>query len=102
MNYKIKINPALLAALEHYAEGRYNFAQPSLFVHTDANGHRSPWSLERTCGLAFEVLADEELNLLKFKALKAGLKERGMETVYELIMGENSRHNAMYRAKPAL
>ena len=88
MTGKIKINPTLLAALEHYAEGRYDFAQPSLFVHTDAKGHQSPWPLERACGIAFELLAEEELSLLKFDTLKAGLKEHGMERLYERIMGE--------------
>lgn len=29
---KVRINPALLAAVEHYAEGRYNFAEPPLVV----------------------------------------------------------------------
>ena len=86
MTDKVKINPALLAALRHYAEGRYDFAAPTLFVYRDATGYQAPWTLERTCDVAFEVLANDELNLLKFKALKAGLKEHGMESLYERIM----------------
>lgn len=85
---KIRINPALLAAVEHYAEGRYNFAQPTLYVHTDEKGHQSAWPLERACGVAAEVLAAEDLAYLKLKVLKGGLKQYGMEALYERIMGE--------------
>jgi len=85
---KVRINPALIAALEHYAEGRYDPMQPTMYVHKDANGYQRPWPLERTCGVAAEVLADEHLNFLKFEALKAGLKRFGAERLYEQIMGE--------------
>lgn len=85
---KIRINPALLAALVHYAEGRYNFDEPSFFVYKDDKGYQSPWPLERTCGIAAELLAEEELSVLKLDTLKAGLKKAGMEWVYERIMGE--------------
>jgi hypothetical protein len=85
---KPKINPALIAALEHYAEGRFNQDQPHLYVHTDAHGHQSPWPLERACGIAAELLDTEELNFLKLMALKEGLLKFGMESVYERIMGE--------------
>lgn len=88
MTDKAKINPALLAAVEHYAEGRYDFAQPTLYVHTDEKGHQSAWPLERACGVAVEVLAAEELAYLKFKVLTDGLKKYGMEDLYEHIMGE--------------
>ena len=88
MKDKVRINPALIAALEHYAEGRYNFAQPTLYVHKDEKGHQSAWPLERACGLAHEILDTEYLNLLKLKALQAGLKKYGMEGLYERIMGE--------------
>lgn len=83
-----KINSALIAALEHYAEGRYNPLDPSMFVHKDGKGRQHPWPLERACGVAAEVLADEELNLLKLIALQQGLKKYGMDDLYEIIMGE--------------
>jgi hypothetical protein len=85
---KVRINPALIAALEHYAEGRYNPMQPSIYVYTDERGFQHPWPIERTCGVAAEVLNNEKLNLLKFKTLKAGLKKAGKEQLYEHIMGE--------------
>lgn len=85
---KLRINPALVAVLEHYAEVRYNFAQPTLYVHTDDKGHQSAWPLERACGVAAEVLAGEDLAYLKLKVLKDGLKQYGMESLYERIMGE--------------
>lgn len=85
---KVRINPALLAAVEHYAEGRYNFAQPTLYVHTDDKGYQSAWPLERACGIAAGVLAAEDLACLKLKVLKDGLKQYGMEALYERIMGE--------------
>lgn len=85
---KVKINPALVAALEHYAEGHYSALQPSMYVHTSEKGQQSPWPIERTCGIAAELLADEDLNFLKFTTLKNGLKKAGMEHFYEHIMGE--------------
>lgn len=88
MTVKLKINPALVAALEHYAGGRYNPNQPTLFVHYDEKGHQSHWPLERACWIAAEVLDCEDLNFLKFKALKDGLKELGMDKLYERIMRE--------------
>lgn len=88
MTDKIIINPQLIAALEHYAEGRYNPLQPSLYVHSDEKGRGHPWPLERTCGVAVEVLGNENLAYLKLKCLKEGLKKFGMEPMYERIMGE--------------
>lgn len=88
MTEKRKINPALIAALEHYADGRYDALQPSMYVHTDERGRQHPWTIERACGLAVEVLGNEELNLLKIKALQEGMKKHGMEHLYERIMGE--------------
>lgn len=88
MTDKLRVNPALVAAITHYAEGRYNVKSPSMFVFKDAWGHQSPWPLERACGLAAEILADEDLAYLKLKMLKAGLKKAGLEQMYEYIMGE--------------
>jgi len=88
MEEKIRINPALLAAVEHYAEGRYNFAEPTLYVHTDEKGRQSAWPLERACGVAAEILAGEDLAYLKLKVLEDGLKRFGMDELYERIMGE--------------
>lgn len=84
----IRINPALIAALEHYAEGHYSPLQPSLYVHKDEKGRQRPWPLERTCGVAAEVLASEQLNLLKLKTLQAGLAWFRCHGLYEQIMGE--------------
>ena len=85
----VRINPGLVAALEHYAGTPYSFKEPTVFVHNDSGGGwKHHWSLERTCGLAFEILSSEELNLLKLKALQNGLKKAGMERLYEHIMGE--------------
>lgn len=88
MSDKVRINPALVAAVEHYAEGRFNFAEPTVYVHTDDTGHQSAWPLERACGVAADVLGAEELAYLKLKTLKAGIKQYGMEKLYERIMGE--------------
>ena len=88
MTDKVRINPVLITALEHYAEGRYNPMQPSMFVHKDEKGRQHPWPIERACGIAAEVLADENLNMLKLKTLQAGLKKCGLHEAYEYIMGE--------------
>ena len=88
MAHKQRINPALIAALEHYAEGRYDPMRPSMYVHTDAKHHQSPWPIERACGIAAEVMATEELNFIRFKVLKDGMKTYGMQNLYEKIMGE--------------
>ena len=85
---ELRINPALIAALEHYAEGRYDPGQPSMYVHRDKKGVQHPWPIERTCGLAAEVLGDERLSFLKLKVLQEGLKAFGMESLYEKIMRE--------------
>lgn len=82
------VNPRLIAALEHYASSRYNSLQPSVYVHTDGVGHQTAWCIERTCGLAHEILVREELNLLKLRTLQRGLKKYGLERAYEIIMGE--------------
>lgn len=88
MTNKVRINPALIAALEHYAAGWYNPLQPSVFVQKDDSGFQQSWTLEQTCGMAADVLADEDLNLLRFNLLKDGLKEFGMGSLYEHIMGD--------------
>jgi hypothetical protein len=85
---KLKINPALIAALEHYAAGRYSPVTPSLYVHRDENGHQHSWTIDRACGVAAEILGDEELNFLKLKTLQEGLRQFGMERLYEKIMSE--------------
>lgn len=88
MNDRRRINPQLIAAIEYYAEGRYNPIEPSLYVHTDEKGFQHPWSVERACGVAAEVLANEDLAYLKLKTLKDGLRKAGMERFYEHIMGQ--------------
>lgn len=89
---KVTINPALLAALDHYAGYGYNALQPTMFVHTSVNdrghGHKSAWPVERACAMAHEVLSSEELNLLKLEELKRGLKAYDCADLYEKIMGE--------------
>lgn len=88
MTRAVKINSALLAALDYYAKHRYSVVEPTAYVHTDAKGFQAIWTVERTCGMAHEVLADERLNLLKLRTLQHGLKQHGMERLYERIMGE--------------
>lgn len=84
-----KINPALIAALKYYAGGKYGpLVGSSIFVHRNGKGHQHPWTLERACEVAAEVLADEELNLLKLTVLQQGLKKHGLDDLYERIMGE--------------
>lgn len=84
---KVTINPGLVAALDHYAAGKYNPLQPTVYVH-NYDRHQQSWPLERACGVAAEVLADEELNLLKLIRLQNGMREHGFERLYEKIMGE--------------
>jgi hypothetical protein len=45
------------------------------------------WS--RTCGIARDILETEDLMRLKFLALRDGMKEHGMGSLYERIMGES-------------
>jgi hypothetical protein len=89
MPEKIVINPALIAALDHYAGGLYDFKEPTLFQYRDEKGGISCWPLERACGVAAEVLNNEDLAFLKLKRLKQGMKEFGMQALYERIMGED-------------
>jgi hypothetical protein len=88
MTEKTRINPALIAALDHYASARFDPEEPSFFVFRGKDGNQQSWPLERTCGVAYEVLANEELSYLKLKHLKQGLKEMGAGSLYERIMGE--------------
>lgn len=99
---KIKINPALVAALEHYAKNRYDFTQPTEFFHRDAMGHESLWPLERTCEMAAEVLSYEGLAYLKLKVIQDGMKEQGMERLYEHIMGEKLGANPIPTSTPPM
>ena len=82
---QLKINPALIAALEHYGEVRYDWKQPTLFRYTDETGHQSDWGLERTCSLAAKTLATQEIAQLELRVLKDGLKQHGAEFLYERI-----------------
>ena len=84
---KIKINPQLIAAVHHYAEGRFDWNKPSLFAFTDSNGKSYPWPLERTCGVAAEILGNEELAYFELMQLKEGLKKYKGEFLYERITG---------------
>lgn len=87
--FKRTINPALIAALDHFASHKYDWNQPTLFRYTEPTTHlQSDWPVERCCALAHEILDREELSLLKLHALQAGLKDYGLEDVYERIMGE--------------
>jgi hypothetical protein len=92
MSGTLKINPGLLAALEHYSAHRYDPNQPHYFRHTevlpDGRGHQTDWSIERTAALAHRILDEEPLMLLKFEKLRRGLELYGMWSLYEKIMGE--------------
>ena len=88
MSNKIRINPALVAALDHYAEGRFSFKEQTIFRYTDATGYQTDWALGRTCGVAVEILANEELAYLELKMLKEGMKKCGMDGLYKHIMGK--------------
>lgn len=88
MTEKIKINPLLIKALDHYASGSFNFQTPSFLVQRTKSNAEQAWTLEKTCALAAEVLANEKLAYLKLKTLEAGIKQYGMEGMYERIMGE--------------
>ena len=91
MPEKLQINPGLLAALDHFSRPPLSLAvasQATYFIHTTSKGRQVPWSAEQACGRAYEILADERLNMLKLELLKRGLKKHGMEQLYELIVGE--------------
>ena len=77
---KVRINPALVAALEHYASVLYDPKRPSIFVYEDKSGARHSWPIERACRVAAEVLADEDLLLMKrIKALPPMTAEQVFE-----------------------
>ena len=67
--------------MQYWPEALFRFTNPK-------DGHQSDWPVERCCAIAHEIIADEDLNYLKLKALQAGLKKYGMERLYEDIMGE--------------
>ncbi len=85
---KFTINPALLAALDHFASTRFDWNQPHTFVHTDPRGFQSSWTVERVCALAHEALSQEDLDYLKLKALRAGMRSLGYHKLYEKLTGE--------------
>ena len=88
---KRTINPALIAALEHFASRQYDWNKPTVFRYTTPDGLRrtqEDWPVERTCAIAHEVLESYELHFLELKQLKEGLKQLGLERAYERITGE--------------
>ena len=88
MSDKPKINPAIVAALEHYATRRYDWTAPTMFVYTDPTGHQSPWTIERTFSVALEVLQNEELAGLKLAVLRRELEALGMGDWLKRTLGE--------------
>jgi len=93
MSDKPKINPEFLEALDHFGtlrlhDGPVMPATAHIYVTRNSKGGQTPWTVEDVCRLAHEILDTEQLNYLKLKALKAGLKKWGAEYLYEQIMGE--------------
>lgn len=85
----VAINPALLAALDHFASHRYDWNQPHQYVHTDEKGRQSSWPVERVCTLAHSILDQEGLSYLKLKTLQAGMSHYNMHALYNKIMRED-------------
>ena len=86
---KLQVNPGLLAALDHFSRPPQTVMQSATyFVHTTSRGRQVPWSVYDACQFAHKTLADERLNMLKLEVLKRGLKQHGMECLYERIVGE--------------
>lgn len=93
MGQKVKVNPGLIAALNHFATRGYDVKQPSAYVHrkedkSTGNITAQLWTVEEACGTARRILEDEDLMALRFKCLQSGLKKYGLERLYEQIMGE--------------
>lgn len=92
MANKPKISPQLLEALEHF--GRLPLpsdttANTVAFLKVrGANGFTEHWTAEQACQVAHRILSAEDLHMLKLKALCDGLKQYGMEDLYQRIMGE--------------
>jgi hypothetical protein len=97
---KLQLNPGLIAALDCFAQPGPLFcgdasaamATERLYVHhtQGANGGtNAPWTVSMACGMARDILETEDLMRLKFLALRDGMKERGMGSLYEHIMGES-------------
>lgn len=88
---KIAFTPGLMAALEFYSAKsvRMNALEETCFVYTKKNHEKEPWPVSRVCSMALEILEGEEVMRLKFIALKRGLKQSGMDRLYEHIMNES-------------
>lgn len=86
----MKLNPEFLEALDHFGTPRLDGVSPDAYVYVTRNkqGVQTPWSCQEVCRLAHELLGTEELNYLKLKVLKKGLKEWDCGLIYERIMGE--------------
>lgn len=86
----IKINPALIAALRFYASPDYAMSsEPSLYVHFNLDGSHEPWPLERACHVAAEVLDEQPLVSIKYRALRQGLVDCGAGLLLQRILGEH-------------
>lgn len=83
-----KPNPGLVAALRHYAKFRFDFSNPTVYVHQYGERVQGLWPLEQTCDAAANFIENEDLACLELRVLKDGLKRHGMSRLYEFIMGE--------------
>ena len=86
--YSYKISRGLLAALRHFGTFRHSITAPSVFIYGDDSGFETAWTLEAACSNAYDILAAEQLDRLKLLRLKVGMRNLGLESAYNYIMGE--------------
>ena len=82
---RLRINPGLIAALEHYANGAFDPDAPSVFVYEDANHRKHHWSVERTCAIALEIVGNEEISYLKLKLITARITELRLDNFFQQL-----------------
>lgn len=80
-----RIDPALLAALEHYGKGRYHQDPPYTFVFQRGE-HHEVFSLEEACNQARNLLEGEELWMKKFEHLRSRMLRLGLGAIFSQII----------------
>ena len=80
------LTKTLVKALRDY--GRPAFDGMQNLVILEENGVQISISIWQACNIAADWLDEREHDGLKFRALLAGMKELGIEDLYEQIMHE--------------
>ncbi len=77
----------LIEALRTYENPIFDSRQKAVVV-TLENGRREVIDIHQACEMAADLLEQSDIDALKFRALVRELKQRGMSSLYQSLMGE--------------